>query len=127
MPLETLPMQLCKPQAGTTFSRKVQGQKRIETLLGRYLRLPMFQAQGLGPSILLLPLPHSHIPNRTWILATLGQAFHQEVLGRFTTQHLRRQLTCSLVFRTTISLQVARVGELLRSGTSWLPVEGDSD
>ena len=87
----------------------------------------MFQAQGRGPSILLLPLPHNHIPNRTWILATLGQVFHQEVLGRFTTQHLRRQPTYSLVFRTTISLQVARVGELLRSGTSWQPVEGDSD
>ena len=119
MPLEILPLQLCKLLEGTLFSRKVQGQKQTETLLGPYLRPLMCQALGPGPSIPRLP-PRSNTPKllHTMIQAMVDQHSLQEVLGQFTTQHLPHPPTCNLVFHITTSLQVDQVGVPPQLGTS---------
>ena len=111
MPLEILPLQLCKPLEGTLFSRKVQGQKQTETLLDPYLRPLMCQARGPGHSIPLLP-PRSNTPRllHTMIQATVARHSLQEAWGRFTTQRLPPPPTCNLGFHITTSLQVDQVG-----------------
>ena len=111
MPLGILPLQLCKLQEDTTFSRKVQGQKQTETHLDPYLRPPLCQALELGPSIPLL-LPRHNTPKllHTMIQATVARHSLQEAWGQFTTQRLPPPPTCNLVFHITTSLQVDQVG-----------------
>ena len=109
MPLGILPLQLCKLQEDTIFSRKVQGQKRTETLLDPYLRPLSCQALEPGPSIPLLLLRlNKLLPTMIQAMAALHSL--QEVLGLFTTQRLPPLPTCNLVFHTTTSLQVDQVG-----------------
>ena len=116
MLLGTLPLQLCKLQEDTIFSRKVQGQKQTETLLDPCLHPPLCQALEPGPSIpLLLPRPKLLL---TMIQAMVAPHSLQEALGQFTTQRLPPQPTCSLVFHITISLQVDQVGVPPQLGTS---------